>query len=128
MPKEFTYRGKSIDELKAMDTREFAKYLKSKARRAVLRQFDVIEKFVARSKKEQEKGKPIRTHLRDIVVVPKMIDMVIYIYNGKEFMQTKVIEEMLGHRLGEFAPTRRKVQHGAPGIGATKSSGALSVK
>jgi len=128
MAKDFIYRGKNVEELKAMDTREFAKMLKSRARRTILRQYDVIEKFVARSKKEQDKGKQIRTHERHIVVVPKMIDMTIYVHNGKEYVQTKIIGEMIGHRLGEFSLTRRKVQHGAPGIGATKSSGAMSVK
>ena len=128
MPKEFTFRGKTLAELKALDTREFAKYLKSRQRRAVLRQFDKIENFVTRSRKEQEKGKSIRTHQRDLVVVPKMIDFVIHVHDGKEFVQARITPEMLGHRLGEFAPTRRKVQHGAPGIGATRSSASLSVK
>lgn len=126
--KEFTFRGKTIEELKKMDTREFAKYLKARPRRAVLRQFDKIEKFIARSNKKQEKNKPIKTHLRDLVIVPKMIYMNIQVHNGKNYVSVKIIGEMLGHRLGEFAPTRSKVQHGAPGIGATKSSAAMSVK
>ncbi len=128
MAKEYTFRGKSIDELKKLDTREFAKFIKSRQRRTVLRQFQVIEHNIARWQKEKEKGKPIRTHLRDLVVVPKMIDMQIFVHTGKEFFSVRIIPEMLGHRLGEFAATRRKVEHGAPGIGATKSSAAQSVK
>ena len=128
MPKEFTYRGKSLEELKSLDTREFAKYLGSDSRRAVLRHFEIIERFVKKCAKRAEQGKQIRTHLRDLVIVPNMVDYTIYIHNGKEFVQIKIMPEMLGHRLGEFSTTRKKVEHGAPGIGATKSSAALSVK
>ncbi len=117
-----------MEELKKTDTREFAKLLKSRQRRAVLRQFDIIEKFVTRCEKKQKQGKQIRTHLRHLVVVPRMVDLTIFIHNGKQYNQAKIIPEMLGHRLGEFSATRGRVQHGAPGIGATRSSAALSVK
>lgn len=128
MAKEFTFRGKTIEELKQLETREFAKFLKSRQRRAVLRQFDIIERFVSKCQKKQQKAKPIRTHLRNLVIVPRMIDMTIFIYNGKDYIKIIIMPEMLGHRLGEFSATRGKVQHGAPGIGATRSSAALSVK
>jgi len=128
MPKEFTYRGKTMEELKKLDTREFAKFLPSRRKRAVLRQFDVIERFISRCEKKQSKNKPIRTHLRHLIVVPRMVGMVIFVYNGKQFIQIRMIPEMMGHRLGEFSATRGKVQHGAPGIGATRSSAAMSVK
>jgi len=128
MVKEFTFRGKTMQELKELDTREFAKCLKSRQRRAVLRQFDKIEKFILRCQKKQKAGKPIRTHLRDLVIVPGMVDLTINIHNGKEYAKILIIPEMLGHRLGEFSVTRSKVQHGSPGIGATRSSAALSVK
>ena len=128
MAKEFIFRGKTLEELRQLDTREFAKYLKSRQRRAVLRQFDKIEKFAIRCEKEQKKGKQIRTHLRDLVIIPRMVDLTINVYNGKSFLPVKILPEMLGHRLGEFSVTRLKVQHGAAGIGATRSSAALSVK
>lgn len=128
MAHDFTFRGKTLEELNKLDTREFAKFLKSRQRRAVLRQFDAIEKFIARCEKKQKIGKPIRTHLRHLVIVPRMVDLTIFIHNGKQYNQIKIIPEMLGHRLGEFSVTRTKVQHGAPGIGATRSSAALSVK
>ena len=128
MPKEFIYRGKTLEELRALDIREFARYLKSRDRRHVLRQFATIEKFIARCKKKIQAGKPIRTHCRDTLIVPALVDMIIYVHNGKDFAQVKIVPEMLGHRLGEFAITRKKVQHSAPGIGATRSSAALSVK
>lgn len=126
--KQFTYRGKTLEELRDMDTREFAKYLSSNSRRAVLRQFDVIERFIAKCKKRKEQGKPIRTHLRPLVIVPKMVHHTINIHNGQQYISIKILPEMLGHRLGEFAITRKQPKHGAPGIGATRSSAAMSVK
>ena len=126
--KEFTYRGKTLEELKQLGTREFAKYVKANPRRTILRQFQVIEKFVSKCKKKAEAGKPIKTHQRDLVIVPNMVDYTIGIYTGKEYVQIKILPEMLGHRLGEFAPTRGKVSHGAAGIGATRSSASRSVK
>ena len=128
MAREFTFRGKTIEELKSLDTREFAKFLKARQRRTVLRQFDVIEKFVSKCEKKQKQGRPIRTHFRHLIVVPKMVGMIIYIYNGQTYIRIQIITEMLGHRLGEFSATRGKVQHGAPGLGATRSSAAMSMK
>ena len=122
--KQFTYRGKNLEELKKLDIREFSKYLKSGERRSVLRNFDVIEKFLERNKNKEK----IRTHQRDLIIVPKMIGLNIYVHNGKEFIQIKITAEMLGHRLGEFSATRKQIKHGAPGVGATRSSAALSVK
>lgn len=126
--KQFTYRGKTLEELQKLDIREVAKFLKSTPRRAVLRQFDILEKFLKKCKERQEKERPILTQSRELVIVPKMVGLTIQVYNGKTYMPIKIIEEMIGHRLGEFAPTRNKVQHGAPGIGATRSSAAMSVK
>ena len=128
MAKEFTYRGKTIAELKTVDTREFAKMVKSRTRRAILRQTSEIEKFVAKCVKVKAKNKQIKTHLRDIIVVPKLVDYTILIHNGKTFLPIVIIPEMLGHRLGEFALTREKVKHGAAGIGASKSSMAKATK
>jgi len=126
--KEFTYRGKTEEELKAMSTREFAMLTKSRTRRAILKQSSEIENFVSKCKKYVAKNKQIKTHLRDTIVVPGMIGHKIYIHNGKQFLEITIIPEMLGHRFGEFSLTRQKVKHGAAGIGATKSSLAKASK
>jgi small subunit ribosomal protein S19 len=123
--KEIMFRGKSIEELKALDVREAAKYLNSQSRRAILKHFEVVENFIKRCDKKIAKKKKIKTHLRDIVIVPKLVGLTIGIYTGKEFQDILITTEMIGHRLGEFAPTRSRVNHGAAGIGATKSSRAL---
>jgi len=119
---EFTYRGILLSELKEMDTREFAKLVKARPRRAILRQFNEIEEFVVVCKNKTEKGKQIKTHLRHLIIVPKLVGYKLMIYNGKTFVPVETIPEMLGHRLGEFSLTRNKVTHGSAGIGATKSS------
>jgi small subunit ribosomal protein S19 len=126
--KQATFRGKTIEELKELDVREFAKYLKSRTRRAVLRQFQTIENFVSRAKKKLDKGKPIKTHHRKMIVVPQMVGMRIQIYNGHEFVPVEITIQMLGHRFGEFSPTRSKVKHSAAGIGATKGSKSQAKK
>ncbi len=120
--KQFKFRGKTMEELKELDVREFSKILPSRGRRSALRQFQKIEDFVSRSKVKLSKKKPIRTHLRDIIIVPQMIGMRIHIYNGRDFVPVNIIEEMLGHVLGEFALTRSKVKHGGAGVGATKGT------
>jgi len=126
--KEFKYKGKTMEELKALDIREFAKYLTSRQRRTVLRQFQNIEDFITRSKQKIAKGKKIRTHKRDVIVVPEMVGMQIGIYNGRNFVNLEIMKEMLGHKFGEFSPTRNRVNHGSAGVGATKGSKHKSKK
>jgi small subunit ribosomal protein S19 len=126
--KPITFRGKTVDELKTLETREFARYLKSRQRRTVLKQFQDIENFINRAKKKLEKNKPVRTHLRTLVIVPQMVGMKIHVYNGKEFFPIEITGQMLGHRFGEFALTRGKVKHSSAGKGATKSSKSITKK
>ena len=114
------FRGKNTDDLKALDTREFAKLVKSRARRTILRNYDVIDAFVAKCERNESKNKAIRTHDRTIVIVPRMLGKLIQVYNGKEFLKVMIVEEMLGHRLGEFAMTRKIAKHTSIGGGAKK--------
>ncbi len=123
--KELIYRGKSLAELKTLDVREVAKYLPSRSRRTIMRNFDVIERFIKRCDKKIAQNKKIKTHLRDIVIVPKLVGLTIGVYNGRTFQDVPIVVEMIGHTLGEFALTRVKVNHGSAGIGSTKSSRAL---
>lgn len=124
--KEFFYRGKSLDELKKLSINEFAKLVPSRERRTLLRGATELQQAFL---KEIEKGKNnVETHCRDVIIIPKMIGMTIKVHSGKEFVPVLIQEEMLGHRLGEFSMTRRRVTHNSPGIGATKSSSAASVR
>lgn len=128
MVKEFCYKGKSLDELRKMRTEEFAEILPSRQKRSLTRSSETLKKFLQRCEKKSAKGKAIKTHLRELIIVPQMINLTIHVHNGKNFIPVKIVIEMLGHRLGEFALTRKKGDHGTPGIGATRSSAFLSVK
>ena len=126
--KEIFYRGKNLEYLKTLDAREVAKYLPSRSRRTVLRNFDVVEKFIRRCEASVSKKKKIRTHLREMIIMPKMIGMIISIHNGKTFSDVTIVPNMIGHRLGEFAIRGQKVVHGEAGMSATKSSKVDEVK
>jgi len=126
--KEFMYHGMTLETLQKLDVREFAKHVRSRQRRTILRNFQKIEDFLSRANQKTNKGKRIKTHHRDIIVVPGMIGMQIHIYNGHSFIPVSVTGEMLGHTFGEFAPTRARIKHGSAGVGATKGSKHKSKK
>ena len=124
--KEFEYRGKTIDELKKLSINEVAELLPSRARRCLKRGLsDGQKKLMERINSGSRK---LRTHSRDMVVLPVMVGHTIQIYDGRQFVSVEIQTEMIGHKLGEYAGTRKRVSHSAPGIGATRSSSALSVR
>ena len=126
MAKIFTYRGKTVEELKQMSLDEFAKLLPSRERRNLLRGMkDKQKKFLQRLKKSE---KPVRTHLRVMVIIPEMFDKKVMLHSGKEWVMITIKPEMVGHRLGEFLITRKRVLHSAPGVGATRASKFLPLK
>jgi len=120
--REIKYRGKTLEELKDLNIREFAKYVGSRERRTILRQFSEIENFINRAKAKIAKKKIVKTHQRNLVIAPQMVGMKIQVYNGRSFIPVEITGEMLGHRLGEFALTRVRVKHGSAGIGSTKGT------
>jgi len=110
--KEQTYKGKTLDELKTLDVREFAKLLPSNRRRNVLRNFQEHEKFLINAKEKTSKGKKsLRTHKRELVILPELVGYKMQVYNGREFVPFEVIFEMIGHKFGEFSMTRAKAKH-----------------
>ncbi|MBI4449114.1 30S ribosomal protein S19 [Candidatus Woesearchaeota archaeon] len=124
--KEFNYRGKSTPELLTMSLAELANILAARPRRKIKRGFTAIEKKLYEAITKGKNG--MRTHARSMIILPAMFGKTIKIYNGKEFIPVEIQEEMLGHYLGEFAMTTKRVQHSAPGIGASRSSASASVK
>ncbi|WP_246984308.1 30S ribosomal protein S19 [Halorientalis marina] len=129
---EFTYRGHTLDELQDMDLDEVAALLPARQRRSIERGLsEEKEKLLesAREAGEEETANdPIRTHLRDMPVVPEMIGITFAVHNGESFERVEVEPEMLGHYLGEFQLTRTDVEHGQAGIGATRSSKFVPLK
>jgi small subunit ribosomal protein S19 len=135
MPKkEFTYRGHSIQELQGMSMDEFIKLLPSRQRRSLQRglnqgQRTLLEniRIAKKTAKEGEKAS-VKTHARDMIVLPEMVGVTLLIHNGKEFTPVEVAPEMMGCYLGEFAITNKPVRHGSPGIGASRSSMYVPLK
>ena len=127
MPIEFSMKGKTLEEVKKMSLEDFSKFLTSRERRALKKGFTEEQKKLLLRIRKKPNGFH-KTHSRDMVIIPELIGLKIGIYNGKEFVQVEVKPEMLGHRLGEFALTRKKVEHSAPGFGATKSSRFVPIK
>lgn len=135
MPKkEFSYRGHSLEEVQNMSMDEFIKLLPSRQRRTLLRGLDQVQRTllenIRRSKKalKGEEKVIVKTHARDMIILPEMIGVNLLIHNGKEFTAVEIEPEMIGHYLGEFAITNRPVRHGSPGIGASRSSMYVPLK
>jgi small subunit ribosomal protein S19 len=123
---EYTYRGKTVEELRSLSLEEFSELLPARERRTIRRGFTEGRKNVMQQFRDGKDS--VRTHHRDIIIFPEMIGKNIEVYNGKTFVAVEVQPEMIGHRFGEFAPTRPKVSHGSAGVGATRSSRFVPLK
>ena len=130
MVREFTYRGLSQKELEALPLEKLLNLFPSRIRRSLTRGmsgksvFDNIRKLIGEIKaaKEGKLKTPINTHLRDLIILPYMIGTTVNVYSGKEFVPVTITSEMVSHYLGEYVITNKRVSHGAPGVGASRSS------
>ncbi|MCG3225796.1 MAG: 30S ribosomal protein S19 [Candidatus Heimdallarchaeota archaeon] len=128
--RKFRYRGYTLEELKQMSMDEVLDLLPSRRRRSLSRQEfwtprrKKLLEDIRRAMEGQERGEKgvVRTHVRDMPILPEMVGAVVAVYNGKEFIEVEIQPQMIGHLLGEFSPSTKIVRHGAPGIGATRSS------
>ncbi len=130
----FHYRGHTLDDLKKMNMDQLLQLLPARARRSLRRglpprQKKVIERL-RRAYRAKKRGKDliVRTHVRDLIIFPEFVGLKVGIYNGRNYDIVDIRPEMIGHYLGEFALTRKRVQHGSPGIGATRSSKYVPLK
>ena len=134
MPKEFSYRGHSMASLTGMSMDEFINLLPSRQRRSLQRGLTSEQRILLEKLREvkeaQKQGKEInlKTHVRDLIILPEMVGVKIQIHNGKEFVAVEIKPEMIGHYTGEFAITNKPVRHGTPGIGASRSSMYVPLK
>ncbi len=126
--KEFSYRGYSLEELKTMSWDELAELLPARARRTLKRGWDEERMKTVRKIINAPENKVIRTHRRDLIVLPQFVGKRVAVHNGKEFVEIEIKPEMIGHYLGEFALTRKEVKHSGPGVGATRSSKFVPLK
>ncbi len=135
MPKEFKFRGYTLEKLQNVSMDQFIELLPSRQRRSLRRGLTVEQRKLLenlRAYKELtasgEQVKPVRTHVRDMIILPEMVGVLIQVHNGKEFVSVTIQPEMVGHYLGEFVITNRPVKHGTPGIGASRSSMYVPLK
>ncbi|WP_225334791.1 30S ribosomal protein S19 [Halomicrobium urmianum] len=129
---DFTYRGHTLDELQEMSVEEVAELLPARMRRSIERGLSEEKQKLLEDAREADPEEtandPIRTHLRDMPIVPEMVDLTFAVHNGQSFERVRVEPEMIGHYLGEFQLTRTSVEHGQAGIGATRSSKFVPLK
>jgi len=130
--RKFRYRGKTLEELLNMPMDELIELLPARQRRSLKRGLTKAQvKLLAKIRKLRQKGQTnvvIKTHVRDMIILPEMVGLTIAVYNGKEYIPVKIVPEMIGHYLGEFSPTTKRVQHGEPGLKATRSSLHVALK
>jgi small subunit ribosomal protein S15e len=133
--RKFQYRGVDLDQLLDMSSDELVGLFGARARRKFQRGLKrkplALIKKLRKAKKEcedHEKPEPVRTHLRNMIIVPEMIGSVVGVYNGKTFNQVEIRPEMVSHYLAEFSISYKPVRHGRPGIGSSTSSRFIPLK
>ena len=125
MVKQFTYRGLSQKELESLSLDKLLELFPSRARRSLTRGINDNKRKLIEEMKAAKAGtlnNPINTHLRDVLILPTMVGVTVNVYSGKEFRPVTITTEMVGHYLGEYVITNKRVSHGAPGVGASRSS------
>ncbi|MEM2020868.1 MAG: 30S ribosomal protein S19 [Zestosphaera sp.] len=146
--RKFRYKGKTLEELLNMSMDQLLQLLPARARRSLLRESSTeiirrkreygsdesprmkLLREVRRARESMSQGKNvrIRTHVRDMIILPEMVGLTIEVHNGKEFVPVKIVPEMIGHFLGEYAITTKHVKHGEPGLKATRSTLYVAMK
>jgi len=125
MVKEFSYRGIPKEELENMSLEKLFQLFNARQRRSLTRGITDGKRKLIEEIKAAKAGKiknPIKTHVRDLIILPYMVDVTVNVFSGKEFRPVTIRTEMIGHYLGEYVITNKRVSHGAPGVGASRSS------
>ncbi|HKU49890.1 MAG TPA: 30S ribosomal protein S19 [Nitrososphaera sp.] len=129
MVREFKFKGYTPEQLQTLSIENLLPLLNSRQRRSLDKRVSTYMNDEKRKLREKVKlareGKlkgQLRTHVRDMIILPDMVGLTIHVHNGKEFAQVAIKPEMIGHYLGEYAITNKRVQHGAPGVGSSRSS------
>jgi len=127
VPREFKLRGKTSEEFKKMSIDEFSKLLPARERRTIKRGFTDQQKTLL-EKIRKNPSKFHKTHVRTMIILPEMIGLKFGVFTGKEWFQIVIKPEMVGFRLGDFSIPNKRVNHSAPGIGASRGSKHVAVK
>lgn len=134
MPKAYSYRGKTLEELKKISIEEFARLLTSRDRRRLKRGLtEQQRKLLENIRKNPSKFH--KTHVRDMIIFPEMVGVKIGVHMGgaakgqeAKWSTVSITPEMIGCRLGDFSLTSKRVKHSAPGVGATRGSKHIPLK
>ncbi|MEM3143666.1 MAG: 30S ribosomal protein S19 [Candidatus Nitrosotenuis sp.] len=125
MVKEYDYRGIPLEQLQNMSLEKLFEIFPARARRSLTRGITDGKRKLIEEIKLDKAGKlknPIKTHIRDLIILPYMVGVTINVHSGKEFVPVTITPQMIGHYVGEYVRTNKRVQHGAPGVGASRSS------
>lgn len=122
---EFKYRGYTLEQLQKMSFKDWIPIVNADVRRKLKRGFTEQEKKLIEKVSKKDN---VRTHLREMIILPQWVGKTINVHNGKEFVPVKITPNMIFHRLGEYALTTKRVKHGSPGIMATRSSSYVPIK
>ena len=126
MAKIVKWKGRTEEEIMQMEMKDFVKLIGARQRRSIKRGFTEQQKKLLL--KVDEGANNIKTHCRNLIIIPSMMGKMFRVYNGKEFRPVTITLEMMGHYLGEFSHSRKMVSHSAAGVGATRSSKAISAR
>lgn len=129
MPKDFVFRGLNEEQLKAVSMDEFIRMLPSRMRRSLTRGLpEEHRKLIEKIRSWQPGDKPMKTHSRNMIILPEMIGKTVHVFSGREFIEVPIDLKKVGHYLGEYSITNTPVRHGRPGIGASRSSMYIPLK
>ena len=126
--KEFRFHGLTLEELQNLSLDELLPLIPSRQRRSLQRGLTPRQNKLLEDIKKSSKEDVIKTHCRNMVILPAFIGHDIHIHNGSDFQRVTIQPYMVGHYLGEFALTRKRVKHTGPGVGATRSSKYMPLK
>ncbi len=120
--KKYTFRGIELDNLLELPIDKLVPLLNARQRRKFARgikhaPISFLKKIRASKKKcaYGEKPTPVKTHMRDLVILPEMVGAIVGVYTGKQFVNVEIKPDMIGNYLGEFALTYKPVGHGRAG-------------
>merc|ERR1719311_1240642 len=101
---------------------EFSKHVTARMRRrmnrGLARQCNTLMTRLKKAKKaaaEGERPEGIKTHVRNMIIVPEMIGSIVGVYSGKQYISVEIKPDMLGHYLAEFSFTYKPISHGRAG-------------
>lgn len=130
MAERIAFRGLTPSQLVGKEMDEYLKMITSRERRAIKRNaldYRILIKKV-NAHIASKSTKPIRTHIREAVILPHWVGLKFEVHNGKEWKPVFITANMLNHRLGQYSHTTKRVIHSDPGIRATRGSKFLAMK